>query len=394
MFKLAHRPIQVYLDSSDFSNMSISNRTPEADGIRRFLIEKVHCGKIEIRFSAVHLMEAAARDQQYLSNSRERFSFIRELCGDRCFIDPFSLMTDEAQGKATTKAEGYPSRDDGIWLPSIEDIKHDIPDLKATLLEELDRAPINRSQRRHLTRKLIGKDGTLSTQALQMLNARPEALLSNLSKKYPLNNEGIGIVLDALTGKIPRSKIDEQFRNLLANISRFHEWHEKSWKEISPMMDWLRQHGRRLEQLIIAQHQVFEGLRGRAAAAGLDRATVLELESKARSRLQLAIPKAIRRGVVGEPDGICHTGPSLDLFCAVLTIVAMNTVFSGGNPRKPRSSDFGDALHAVYLPYVDVFRADSYMSSVLHGINETGNAIIVSKLAQLPKAICQAIAAR
>ncbi len=386
-------PIQVYLDSSDFSNMSIPQRTHEADSVRHFLLENVRCGEIEIRFSAAHLMEAAATEQQYLNCSRERFLLMRELCGERCFIDPFSLMRNEASD-TTTKVQEYPGRDDGIWLPRLENINMDIPDLKATLLEQLDQAPINRSQRRHLTARLIGKDGGLSQQALQMLSVQPQELIETLSEKYPLNKEGIRIVLDVFTGKLPRDKLDQQFRRLLADLARFHEWNEKSWEQIGPMMGWLRVQGRRFEDLVNEQRRIFEELRARTGAAALDQSTVRELESRGRNRLNLSISAAIRQGQASERSSAIKSRLGSDVFCAVLTSVAMDSIFRAGNPRKPKSSDFGDALHAVYLPYVDVFRADAYMASLMNRIQERGQATIVSNFAKLPEAINRKIATR
>ncbi|CAG9933175.1 protein of unknown function [Candidatus Nitrotoga arctica] len=55
--------------------------------------------------------------------------------------------------------------------------------------------------------------------------------------------------------------------------------------------------------------------------------------------------------------------------------------------RNAKVSDFGDINHLTYLPYVDLFRADGFISSVINDVKLPFETVVVSKLINLPNAI-------
>lgn len=61
-------------------------------------------------------------------------------------------------------------------------------------------------------------------------------------------------------------------------------------------------------------------------------------------------------------------------------------------PRKPKDSDFVDALHAVYAPYVDVFRADGFMADYVSKQVTRFPTLVVPKLSGLPEALRRRLA--
>ena len=61
-------------------------------------------------------------------------------------------------------------------------------------------------------------------------------------------------------------------------------------------------------------------------------------------------------------------------------------------PRQAKLSDFPDALHAMYAPYVDVFRADSFMAPYIAKLATKFGTTVVAKLADLSNAIQVALA--
>lgn len=69
----------------------------------------------------------------------------------------------------------------------------------------------------------------------------------------------------------------------------------------------------------------------------------------------------------------------------VLMRTAWSSVRSsvGETPRKPLKSDFLDAVHATYAPYVDVFRADAFMAQHVHKHSAGFGTKVVSKLIDL-----------
>lgn len=57
--------------------------------------------------------------------------------------------------------------------------------------------------------------------------------------------------------------------------------------------------------------------------------------------------------------------------------------------RKPKASDFVDAIHAIHAPYVDIFRTDSYMAPIVKRHVSRYGTIVVPKLLDLPASIHQ-----
>ncbi|MEO6023719.1 MAG: hypothetical protein ABIP64_11495 [Burkholderiales bacterium] len=60
-------------------------------------------------------------------------------------------------------------------------------------------------------------------------------------------------------------------------------------------------------------------------------------------------------------------------------------------PRQPKLSDFPDALHAIYAPYVDIFRADSFMAPHIEKHAARYGTTVVAKLLNLPDVIDAAL---
>ena len=65
----------------------------------------------------------------------------------------------------------------------------------------------------------------------------------------------------------------------------------------------------------------------------------------------------------------------------------------GAQPRPPKASDYADALHALYAPYVSIFRADSYMAPHIAKHVKQHGTQIVGRLKDLPQQIEQALRA-
>ena len=56
-------------------------------------------------------------------------------------------------------------------------------------------------------------------------------------------------------------------------------------------------------------------------------------------------------------------------------------------PRRPKPSDFPDALHAAYAPYVDIFRGDAFMAPHVRNQVTRYETTVASTLAEVLPAI-------
>ncbi|MBV5331546.1 hypothetical protein JZU69_03985, partial [bacterium] len=93
------------------------------------------------------------------------------------------------------------------------------------------------------------------------------------------------------------------------------------------------------------------------------------------------------------------TVASIDKCCPGLSvgIRSLHTAWrttTGQKPRAPKLSDFPDGLHAMYAPYVDVFRADSFMAPHISKAVSRFGTNVVSKLSRLPCAIQEKLLTR
>ena len=92
------------------------------------------------------------------------------------------------------------------------------------------------------------------------------------------------------------------------------------------------------------------------------------------------------------PRTLDDTCPGLSV--AIRSFHSASWTLTNEKPRKPKLSDFPDALHAVYAPYVDIFRADSFMAPYIAKHANKYGTTTVAKLVDLPKTISARLSAR
>lgn len=56
-------------------------------------------------------------------------------------------------------------------------------------------------------------------------------------------------------------------------------------------------------------------------------------------------------------------------------------------PRPLEASDFGDAMHAIYAPYVDIYRADGFMADAVTKALKGRGTSVARRLADVPALI-------
>lgn len=91
--------------------------------------------------------------------------------------------------------------------------------------------------------------------------------------------------------------------------------------------------------------------------------------------------------VLNEPisANVDKLAPSLVTCIRVLHSSTWNSI--GEYARQPKKSDWLDCLHAMYAPYVDIFRTDSYMAPIIQEHSKKYGTTVVSKLDKLTEAI-------
>jgi hypothetical protein len=92
-------PIQIYLDSADYSNLSnpkVLEKDPRKKDTLDFLYQCVDCGVIEIRFSAFTVAEITHIDEDSKRYAVQRAKLLMDLTQGKTFRPVFDLFTQDA----------------------------------------------------------------------------------------------------------------------------------------------------------------------------------------------------------------------------------------------------------------------------------------------------------
>jgi hypothetical protein len=96
-------------------------------------------------------------------------------------------------------------------------------------------------------------------------------------------------------------------------------------------------------------------------------------------------------------DGELISAPLVDNRCKGLS-TAIRSLHSAlrdsaqEHPRIAKESDFVDAMHSIYAPYVDIFRTDSFMAQHVKAAVGCANTTVVPKLRGLVEVLTKALA--
>lgn len=93
----AGRPLQVYLDSSDFSNLANPKTRPQYEDVERRLIGWRDAGLIELRFSYLHVIEGSPVRKEDVPLAVLRLQKVADLCGRKCLVSTISIIEREVR---------------------------------------------------------------------------------------------------------------------------------------------------------------------------------------------------------------------------------------------------------------------------------------------------------
>lgn len=105
-----NRPLAVYLDSSDFSDLSNERKIekePELGNIRDELLHLIETDQIEIRYSAFHILEAAHLTPESKPMALNRAAAIQSFCGSKALIHYQDLFHKEIVALTTHQKGSY-----------------------------------------------------------------------------------------------------------------------------------------------------------------------------------------------------------------------------------------------------------------------------------------------
>lgn len=413
------RPLQVYLDSSDFSVLSDPQRaTAELDEVLRRLTSYKNSGRVQFRFSAVHVFEAAPVGAGSQLAAQRRAHLMHDLCGSYSMIGYLDIMKAEAIGEAV-----HPYSDEGKWYPDITDLLpvNILTAQKSELDSMLKEKGVNREQRRKKSKEVFGRRG-FKSQAESLIAASLQDTIDDLRKVFPLSETELETLVTFARTGVGRRVAEASLRRVLTDPSWIVERLATGSGDLGAALGWLRPAGAKLAQTLgdIAKQmiEVDQQLDRTLSAQRADLDCTLDLDWKSAlleknsalaqglrdqkkqrwKNLVLSSTNALAENACADTDFPFQkalTGTEArerfpGIFTAVSVGLHSTQRAAATNGRNIAISDYGDMLHAVYAPYVDLYRPDAFMKDAISRAIICKNAV-VPRLTDLPDAIDRTI---
>lgn len=361
----AAKPLVVYLDSSDFSNLSNPiNNLEKSLEIKSTLKGWSEAGLIRIRYSMMHIMEALPTDRAFMELGEKRLACIQELCNGDALVDHLTLMLNEVGCRGGIDAVNG----GGSWFPL------DFLFLEDDGFEEIF---LSRQERRVLAKKLKRSplDSEFASQLEDMMASFP------FKRSEALRVMGQPGSVDVFKGAAMKS---------LEDLSHFFKWYGENWDQSTEFSKIHRKAGEELRDIIFDAARDMTGHYSGAVVDGVSSQSldqsINSFVRKISGTISQEFIRSFREDFSPSPDLVIaskESTPSLFVLSNLLMGVLEASVIPRERAKKPKASDFGDLMHAMYIPYVDFFRADAATAHAIKRCNFGFKAAIVGSMDEL-----------
>ncbi|EJE52166.1 hypothetical protein PMI14_03144 [Acidovorax sp. CF316] len=388
--------ITVYLDSQDYSTLSSSRIEPAQEQIRERLREWSRSGAVRFVFSAFIVSEAAPTGPHANDFAIARGELLSNLCGENALLEGWLLLQEEARHLSSANDSPLsPLSPTGDFFPEIG--FDDPPSLEQSVLET---AP-NRAQRRKSF-----KNGVVRPQFREQLRKLlSQTYVEQVVTKYPMKLEYADTFARFALGETSREEASAALRASIRDPRWLMSWFAANPELAKPIMEMVRKPGREMglkARELIQYRDSFQSdpqTRNMPSAVWNDTA---ELKNMWVSHTSATVEYVAKRFCVhsdslwpehATAEGIAKYCPGLNAMVRSMLDSVWDS-FGGGRKVEPTDSQFPDAMHAIYAPYVDVFRADRFMAPHIRRQLEGSRTTVVSLLAELPAVIERRLADR
>ena len=176
----------------------------------------------------------------------------------------------------------------------------------------------------------------------------------------------------------------------LSNLENISKWYECSWDDTTQLSSFLREIG---ADLRISLEQIKNHLIEENESKKLEGSSDIQIKNEMDVifvGLLNSLPKGLIERMCKNNASSINKEVSWELCPSILTLTTLSVHLAKLNSltmRKPKTSDFGDILHAAYLPHVDIFRADGNTASIIKQAKLPCKTKVVSRLVDLPNEI-------
>jgi hypothetical protein len=379
------QPLQVYLDSSDYSLLgdALEDSAHQHAATLARLIELVDSGRIEIRYSGIHVVEVSHTEKAVRDAGVRRAKCIERLSGGKCFIFWTSMFAQEQENFAGgCPLYGGLTSDDGSWFPDIGDLARSFRSSMTEGIRKALKENVNNRHDRRAAEKMFIKNNKLTELAASKLLVPQRAtLLRTLEEQFPLSERFFkeDLIIRFAIGQLPAAELLRELSVVFRNIEKFIGWTYDTRDTERKTVKWFRELGAQLKNNVENMRKLFEPFVGVVPSVQIKNTLELMVEERT--------PELRRKfitGIAEKPDGapIGELGdlPALDAYVRALGLYVKMSI---RGDRNLLPSDSGDLMHLTHGPYCDVFRADGYTSQIASQVLKPYGTKVVPKLAQL-----------
>jgi len=375
------KPIQVYLDSCDFSLLSEregSSNEASLDEIYLFLLRAREKGDIEIRYSSITILECIHLGPEHIEYALKRASMIEELSGGSAFVDISTLHLESCLDGLGIKRGGRDrvKREHHQWYTDISPILTRYEKIYVDKLNEIiKKRPKN--TRKQLKNMMFSGRGKLSDFALERLTTVGNALERSFLEMFPMLN-GFPlqrVMTQYLKRELSESEVTKRIGDVVFSPFNFTKWFVESIRGKTPSsLNRLREQGVSIVSSIESARADFEGMELKFIESGLsEKETKIKLKSyrcpvNQIKKMLLDDIFNSKRALIeqcgvskskwdGQLKGVGANGvTAIDLVSELLSEHITRKIHDKRGKLLP--SDFGDFMHCSYIPFVDIFRCD------------------------------------
>lgn len=401
------RPLVVYLDSSDWSNLAAAaGSEPFVDrqkwlDIRRRLLAARDAGRAEFRFSQAIVVEAYPTSAAHHADGVARAQTIADLCGPLCLLEANTLTSVEirklALGERPPFDRAIALRDDGAWYSDPEEMSArlglelllEVRTMVRNLLKE-DFSTLGKRERRQAEDMLVDRRGQLTGWARERLldpSVIPQVQRMAAARLgLPDDAPNLDILARVMAGELPPAAADAWVISLLCDLPILFSL-VPTRERAEQLFGYLRVAGRNIAEPIAelaakmekfvsefglksarrlySEHPLLDKERWRAGVRAKLLSRFWEEERKRRG----PGPRVRGETWFNRVDGsLFGSIPTLDAYLAASAALMAKAATMSRQPYRGRESDAGDVLHMSYLPYLDVLRCDGGNAQVAQAV--------------------------
>lgn len=400
----------VYLDSQDYSRLTDPRHAsaPALQSAAQKIRRSADSGAHQYPFSNLHVQEAVHHDDRGKELAVGRARFMNEISHKNVFapleqliqIEVASALRELGVEVCNARTYGDVVRNDGIWWPWEFMAEEGRFDLKSEALAPASAdfmRTADRKQRRAFQRNLHA----LEKRAMQATMKDVASFVKNLVEAFPESPKlrDQNFIRSFLLGKVDKSEFYNAMMVGALDLETYVGWVIDRMDSGKGTANYLKVCGYELAtklEVLLASFNFPARFKGNhELEEAYERARMAHMNSMAdglrRALVGMGAKLLAENGCIQDAEKVitllhAYTGssmPGIDV-CRSCCAVWIGLLTAPSESRqKPLRSDVLDMLHAIYLPYVDVFRADARFTNILRQTKTSHFSKVESSLEKL-----------